>query len=285
MTRILFQILITCILTTTFFSSAGAWQTIVIRPLSTEPLLNGDGSDWGETESVTIPLKSIKDTEPAIGSVNLKGGVFGDSVYFFIQWNDQTKDIVHKPFVWDDKRNKYVRGPQREDRFAMQFEMEGDYTTDWFSGNEFKADMWHWKAFRSNSTGIVHDKMTIISKTKMLRSALAKDRTGKPIYIYRPGDMGDKIYTTKRYRKKQQEIMPKYILHPNAKGSVADIKVKGVWKDSMWSLEMKRKLDTGHPDDVVFVPGQELKGGIAVFDHSENDVHSISEILLFRFDI
>ena len=73
----------------------------------------------------------------------VKAGVFGSHIYFCFEWDDTTYDAVHKPFVWDNSQNKYVAGSEREDRFAIQFEINGNYTTDWMSGREFTADMWH----------------------------------------------------------------------------------------------------------------------------------------------
>ena len=78
-------------------------------------------------------------------------------------------------------------------------------------------------------------------------------------------------------------MMPKYILTQNPQGSIADIHCKGVWKDGKWNLEIRRKLNTGNPDDVVFEAGKAVKSGIAVFDHSGDDNHVISDTFTFQF--
>ncbi len=76
--------------------------------------------------------------------------------------------------------------------------------------------------------------------------------------------------------------MPKYqLLEPT--GSIADIKANGVWKENHWLLELSRKLNTGHDDDVLFMIGQIYRGGIAIFDATENSQHLISETLQFQF--
>ncbi len=166
---------------------------------------------------------------------------------------------------------------------AVQFAMEGDYTTDWFSGNSFKADMWHWKAHRTNPNGLAHDKMTIVSTTPAKKAYKAKAKNGKTIYIRRPSDKGSKLYKSTRYAKKEKNVMPKYIIAKNATGSVADIKAKGVWNNGVWTLLLNRKLNTGNPDDVVFVKGLAVAGGIAVFDHAGDDQHDFSDTLVFQF--
>jgi hypothetical protein len=64
---------------------------------------------------------------------------------------------------------------------------------------------------------------------------------------------------------------------------VADVKAKGVWRDGMWTLELRRALDTGNADDVVFTRGQAVAAGIAVFDRTGHDDHNMSEVLSFQF--
>ncbi len=107
---------------------------------------------------------------------------------------------------------------------------------------------------------------------------------GGSIYISRPSDAGDKIYKTTRYRLFDQPLMPKYLLSESPQGSVADITARGVWSQGKWHLELSRKLSTGNTDDVALPqrPGR-VAGGIAVFDHSENDDHAVSDTLTFDF--
>jgi hypothetical protein len=190
--------------------------------------------------------------------------------------------MEHKPFIWNEAKGRYVKGPQREDRIAIQFEISGEYDTNWYSGKEFVADMWHWKSFRSNPLGLVHDKLTVISKEKM-RNSIKVDLPSGPIYIKRPSDAGDRIYKSTRYGSKVNDVMPKYTLIENAQGSVADIRAKGVWADGVWRVEMSRAMNTGNDDDVVFNVGKAVKGGIAVFDGTGDDDHTISDTLIFQF--
>jgi hypothetical protein len=176
-----------------------------------------------------------------------------------------------------------VRGPQREDRFALQFAIEGDYDTNWLSGRSFVADMWHWKASRSDPHGLAHDKLTRVGKRKQLRAAAIPGPGGETIYIARPSDAGDPLYTTRRYGKRREALMPKYELSSSVSGSIADVSARGVWRDGYWTLELSRVLDTGHPDDVVLHPGRDVAGGVAIFDRSRNDDHAVSSVLVFRF--
>ncbi len=261
------------------FSAAAFSQSIPVVELSSAPQLDGNAIDWQAYPAVDVPLEG----QLAPKNVAVKSGVFGDEVFVLLQWKDSTHDKEHKPYVWDAANEKYKKGKKQEDRFAINFAMEGDFTADWLSGNIFKADMWHWKAGRSNPIGIAQDKMTIITTEKAKQVYTATAKNGKEIYILRPSDSGDALYTTKRYATKEKDVMPKYILNENAKGSIADVKAKGVWENGQWTLELKRKLNTGHPDDVVFTKGQALAASMAVFDRSGNENHNISDTLVFQF--
>jgi len=273
-----------CLLFISLISASVFAQTVTVGSLDSAPSIDGSASDWAGILATSIKLKNNKSEGKAnISAVDVKAGIYGDSVYFLFEWADSSMDDQHKPYIWDSGKNKYVAGKQREDRLAIQFGMSGDYDVNWLSGKLFTADTWHWKAARSNALGLAQDKMTIISSEKIKKAYKGKAANGATVYIKRPSDDGSKFYTTKRYSTKDKDLMPKYILASSASGSIADVKAKGVWKDGKWTLEMSRKLDTGNSDDVVFAAGQAVSGGIAVFDHSGDDDHSHSNILNFQF--
>lgn len=261
-----------------------AFQTLQVHTLESQPVLDGSAKDWKGCSLSQIPLtQNPEQGKSNVESVSIMAGIYGDTFFLFAQWKDASQDLIHKPFIWDETENRYVRGPQREDRFSIQFAMEGDYTTRWFSGNEFKADMWHWKSSRTNPAGLAQDKMTIITTQPVKRSYKTIAKNGKTIYLYRPSDAGGSIYSSKRYSEKQNPIMPKYFINPTQSGSIADVKAKGVWKDGIWRLELKRKLNTEHEDDLVFDPGHPVKAGIGIFNASETTDHNISDTLIFLF--
>ena len=202
----IFFVLFSCMLV----SNITIAQTIIVQALPSQPILDGSDKDWGEGGFATVSLKNNRpDGKSDVQSVSLKAGIFGDEFFLFAQWRDGTEDLIHKPFVWNAGEERYVRGPQREDRFSIQFVMEGDYTTSWFSGNEFKADMWHWKSSRTNPVGLAHDKMTIITSTPLKRSFKTVAENGKTIYLHRPSDQGSK------YMSASATVLRRATLCPN----------------------------------------------------------------------
>lgn len=266
------------------FSPAVLAQTIVVSALTEAPKIDGEGSEWDQVTGFKIfltptqPNSSLESRE-----ILVKAGSYQGQVYFFVKWPDQKADILHKPYQWDEGKQRYVKGSDREDRFAIQFEMSGDYSTDWANAQDFEADMWHWKASRSNPLGIAQDKKTTLSRNKILRGASMPSADGSKRYVLRESDAGTKLYKTLRYGKKEQAVMPKYELLANPQGSITDVSAKGIWSEGHWQLELGRKFDTGHIDDIRFALGQLVRGGIAVFDASSNENHIISKTLLFQF--
>lgn len=270
-----------CMLMCTLYVQAES-LAIAVSPLNEAPLLDGRLDDWA-IESQRIQLhKAHPDVSVELSDLSLWAGHHDDMIYFAFRWADSSPDRQHKPYIWSDEKQRYAVGKQREDRLAIQFQIEGDYDVNWLSGNSFKADMWHWKSARSAPIGFAHDKMTIVSREKLTRSYKAEALNGEPVYIRRPSDSGDKLYTNKRYGLRESKQMPKYILNPDVSGSVADVKAAQRWEDGEWIVELSRKLDTGHDDDIVFEPGKEIPGGIAVFNRSGDANHVISDNLLFR---
>jgi hypothetical protein len=175
-------------------------------------------------------------------------------IYFLVRWKDDTKDdVAHKPWVWSTERNVYEQGAEREDMFAFGFQHTGVFTEDMLSGEPAVWDVWHWKATRTNPQGYAMDKSHHHTLEKPSGKATSyQARNGRTIWIARPEDAGDTLEKKQPAPDAyQQDRLPQYVPGtPN--GSAADVLAKGRWADGWWTLEIKRRLDTGHPDDTVF---------------------------------
>lgn len=265
-------------------SPAALAQTIVVSTLTQAPQIDGQDSDWDKVPAQVIMLVPFTQNSGLQSrELIIKAGQFQGQVFFYLQWPDNTENITHKTYVWNEAKQRYKKGTDLEDRLAMQFEISGEYSTDWPNAHDFVADTWHWKAARSNPLGLAHDKIATLSSKKLLRAASIPSPDGSKRYVFRESDEGTRLYKTLRYVKKEQELMPKYELFPNPSGSIADVKARGIWRNGSWHLELSRKLDTGHSDDAQFFSSQTVRGGIAVFDASPDESHIISETLVFQF--
>ncbi len=204
--------------------------------------VDGNAAEWSGIDAITVPMSG----RGGVDKVEIKSAIHGDMFYMLAVWNDPTKEDKHKPYKWDDASQSYKRTKMKEDRFAVSLAMSGNFSHDKLKGVDFSADVWHWKAGRTNPLGIAQDKRWVISSTKIKKANKFKTRDGKKIYIGRYTDAGDKLYKATTYDVKQAETMSRYKFTKNPQGSVADVKAKGVWKDGKWTLELSRKLDTGH---------------------------------------
>ena len=162
-------------------------------------------------------------------------------IYFLVKYKDPDKSDQHKSWMWDKDMEAYVPRKQREDVFKFKFAMDQS-TQDLsnFADEEYKSDVWYWKAARTNRVGYADDKMHVLSMQPGKKAKKLVSKGGKKMYLRRLSDQGDSAYTSKVYIDKVEEVMPKYVLRtPN--GSRADVKTHGVWQDGMWTIVFERK--------------------------------------------
>ncbi len=64
--------------------------------------------------------------------------------------------------------------------------------------------------------------------------------------------------------------MPSVIINPGGAGNDfrSETQVRAIHIGSGWQLEIKRKLNTGDPNDAVFVIGEEIPFGLAIFNNA-----------------
>lgn len=260
---------------------SAATNNINVPVLNKAPVLDGYVSDWERAPYILALHKVHPNASVSALQLELWAGRTDTHIYIAVRWPDPTSDRQHKPYVWSDESDRYIVGKEREDRVSFQFRMSGDYDVNWFSGKEFSADMWHWKSARSAPVGLAHDKMTIVSRSKLIRAFKAKSDAGDDVYVQRPSDSGTPVYKAKRYGLKESKVMQKYIVNHVVTGSIADVKAKERWHKGFWTVELSRLLDTGNDDDVVFNVGSEVVGGLAVFNRSSEDDHVISELIRY----
>jgi len=260
-----------------------AVPTIVADAVDHPIQLDGEIDDWAGVAGTIVPLSGYGGAD----RVELRAAIHGDRFYLLAIWDDVSKNDLHKPYQWNEASQTYERTDQMEDRFAFSMPISGDFTANKLDGSEFTADVWHWKANRSNPVGLAHDKWWRVSRTPFEGSRAFETANGETVHLHRPSDSGDRLYKPVRYYVKEGEIMPLYEVNGEARGSIADVSAKGAWRDGRWYLELSRLLDTGHDDDAVIPPNGAIRFAVALFDGVSNNVvdggmHSVSELLVLE---
>lgn len=264
-------------------SAAVAGQELQARPTERPITLDGEVGDWAGIPGIVVPLSGVGGAD----HVELTAAIRDDRIYMLVVWDDPTKNDLHKPHKWNEAAYTYEKTDQMEDRFAISFAMSGEFSANKIGGSEFTADVWHWKANRSNQAGLAHDKWWRVSRTPFDQGRAFRTPDGDTVYLARRSDAGDQLYKPARYHLKQNELMPGYELNLAPEGSIADVQAKGVWRDGRWYLELSRLLTTGHDDDTPIPAAGAIEIAVAVFDGVSNNVvdggtHSVSDKLLLR---
>ncbi len=242
------------------------------------PIIDGDPAEWSGVAGTTVPLTG----SGGVSEVELKSAIHGDRIFMLAVWKDATESRLHKPYKWDEGAGSYLRTAQLEDRFAVSLAMTGDFSANKVSGAEYTADVWHWKASRSDPAGIVHDKMWKVSQSKFPKGKDFQTEDGQTVWLARPSDAGDRLYRPVKYDVKDKDLMPRYEVNLSPTGSIADVSARGIWRDGRWILEMSRKLDTGNADDAVIPVSGEILIAVAAFNDIDGRDHNSSDVIILR---
>ncbi len=237
------------------------------------PSVDGQATDaaWDRARPLRVMARVVW-PEPGASTtpVVIKSVHTATRIYLLVRWQDDTKDdVFHKPWVWRAAKKGYEEGPEREDMLAVAFEHSGIFSGDMLSGEPATWDVWHWKATRTNPQGHAMDKSHRYTLEKPPGKAKAYTaRNGKTIWIARPEDVGDTLETKQPAPKDYQgDRVPQY-LPGTPSGSAADVRAKGVWANGWWTLELERRLDTGHPDDTPFDPARTYRMAVSTHDRT-----------------
>jgi len=170
-------------------------------------------------------------------------------------------------------------------------------------------DMWHWKSVRMNPVGVIDDQFVDHVKDPKASKNWGRhgdNKTGGG-YTTNINSAGD----SPEYMNKQRDEFNQFTITPAQKtpfidtfsagdmipgiqstaftGSRGDIAATGVWKEGVWSIEIKRKLVTTGKDaniqDVQFDDlSKSYNFGVAVFDNSQINHIYHDGALTFTFD-
>lgn len=241
---------------------AAAEQRLVSTRVAGIPFIDGRGDDavWSRATAITT-----RDAVAGI-DVTLKSVYTDEEVFFLVQFPDDDEDRDHKKMLWDGAQERYRTGPVREDTFVLKWSMEPrpvDLTLT--ADTPYKADVWYWKSHRTDHAGHADDKFQVYSPVASQRAKKMRSKSGARFYLSRRGDDGDAAYHGALQDSFVADELQKYDLR-SPTGSRADIRAKGAWKNGMWTVEFRRRLDTGYGDDVQFAPSRSYHFGVSRFE-------------------
>ena len=277
----------------TFGDSYKIIGTLTAKKVSTLPVLDGQvDAVWEQAQPLTIDLspiaesyakvnpnwKKLKSTGPLQATIRALHN--GKEICLLAEWEDTTKDDKHLMYVWDkaEKIYKDDTDSRLEDRLAYTFGMTDNFCGCMIVHEDSSQDVWHWKAYRTNTNGFFDDKRHLSSQTKTLRATKVVAPDGGVSWLKRPRDKGTPPYKSVDPFEYIGDRIPAYTMQI-PEGSAADVRGKGSWKNNSWTLEARRKLDTGNPDDVVFAQSNATKMSVAIFNNTAAQQHSVSGVI------
>lgn len=237
-------------------------QKIVAARVAQEPTIDGRADDpqWAQASTYTTQDK-------ASGvDIRLRVAYSKTRIFFLIQYGDADESRSHKPWIWNAKATTYELGNQREDTLILKWSMVGNQVDlSVYSDDGYTADLWFWKACRTDPAGYADDKFQQLFFEPTPKTNPVTSRTGRSAYLLRRGDTGQSAYKPLIYIDYIGEKVDQF-QHQKPTGSRADIQARGRWQNDRWTIELARELDTGHEDDIRFNPAETYLFGISCFE-------------------
>ena len=147
-------------------------------------------------------------------------------------------------------------------------------------------DLWQWRAARSNAVGYASDDWVLeyrnsdagrspffnppkpqfmydekVTGFRAIPEAELQSRMGQAALI----EKKTAVALDPNAKFAVGDLLPQYLLR-EPQGSAADVQAFGRYSDGHWVVELRRKLNTGNPDDKVLRPGRAYPIGFSIFD-------------------
>jgi hypothetical protein len=277
--------------------------------------LDADAAYWADAPVLEVPTIAALEGEPDGPTVTLQAVYDNDFLMIRAEWADATESVLKNAWTWDgtlftksgdEDRVMFVWPIGNIPDFASKgctaaCHNDGDDTASWWMGSDsddVRYDAWQWKAARTNPVGYVDDKwwgtQTDPEDVESSRHGDARDggsysnnrneeQTG-PLFMSQEGTLARFILDGEQIdldlsALQPGDVIPGYILaYPP--GSRGDVEANGVWQDGRWVVVMRRALDTGNDDDIVFRVRRRAPFGMAIVDDGGGLSHTITEGVL-----
>ena len=277
--------------------------------------LDGSASFWADAPIMAVDTKAALEGDPDGPTVSMQAAYDGEYVAFRFEWADSTESRQKNGWTWDG--TAFAKSGD-EDRVMLAFPIQNnaefsstgcaaachnssDNQDEWWMGSEDQAltyDSWHGKATRTYPAGYVDDKwwgnIEDVTDPGTSRHGDAKDSGGEkknvtedgsgPMFMSPDGPGATFIMTATAVPIDTSllsagDFIPGYTLEKPV-GSRGDIEASAVWANGTWIVVERRLLDTGHSDDVTFVPPKRVPFGLSVVDNGGGLPHTVGPDVL-----
>jgi hypothetical protein len=205
----------------------------------------------------------------------------GSSLYLLAEWPDGTRDTEFQPWVWSSADKSYVRDARIDDGLAvLWYKGAPPASACLLDGQPHEGDTWHWRAGWSEISGLAEDGWMQVSRERQPQSTPYPSRSGAgQVWVRRVADEGEPGWKFVVPIEYAGDLIPSYQAQP-ARGSRGDVRAKGQWKDGRWTVEMVRRFQTGHPDDLSLQGGPTRHAvSFGAYDRGNMGDHTSSPIV------
>lgn len=245
-----------------FVTNSPGKQLVTAGHVDQGPVIDGMGDDpvWAEVQD-TVTYDEVAGVE-----ISLKALYTDEKIFFKVVFPDPDESRIHKPWTWNKDLRIYRIGPEREDTFVFKWNMDSDEKDlSVYSDNPYTADIWFWKACRSDPSGYADDKIQVLSETELSKSMKLTSKNSNTFFLKRTGDKGRPANEIMIIGEYEGDKVPQY-KNRRPDGSRADIEAKGLWHNGKWTIEFSRKLNTGNDDDLQFDPRERYLFGLSRYE-------------------
>ncbi|MEW6219919.1 MAG: ethylbenzene dehydrogenase-related protein [Thermodesulfobacteriota bacterium] len=223
--------------------------------------------DGEAREPVWRAATAVRTVDKVAGiPMELSAAYNGVDIAILVRFPDEAPDVTHKSWRWNKTLGIYDVGNDREDVFVIKWAMEpADADLSLTADRPYRADVWYWKACRTDPMGFADDKLDVLDTEPARDAVLLTSASGRTMYLHRVEDDGPPAYRPTMPVGFQGEQVPRFVGQVPG-GSRSDVRAKGRWQKGFWTVELSRRLDTGQPDDVHLQVGRQARFGVSRFE-------------------
>lgn len=239
---------------------------------------------WNRAKPLRREAKSNVEGDVTV-PVEVRALHTGDEVAFLVRWEDPTRSDAYREYVRNAGGGFDIQGDP-DDQLALKINMSGSMRSCMLAGKEYVDDIWQWRAARTNAAGYAEDRRFLVSLVPAGGTPASNQRTarnGKLVQVDWKEDEGTPLIEYREAAADGPERQPLFTNHAPT-GSQADVQAGGEWRDGIWTVELRRRLDTGHADDAPVATEKKTKFALALFDRSEGESHANTRWINLKLD-